>query len=58
MDEDEPTPTLCTVTCHTEGCPLQDQPRTVRLFPNSVAPVWRAQCSPCNRMIGDVVPQV
>lgn len=54
--DSEPTPTPCTVTCHTEGCELEGVARTVNLFPNGGGAVWRAQCSPCGQMITDVVP--
>lgn len=56
MAEAEPTPVPCTVTCHTEGCELQGQPRRVNLFPNVEPPVWRIWCDPCSQMITDVVP--
>lgn len=56
MDDEEPIPVRCTVICHTEGCELGGQPRVINLFPNEAPPVWRAQCSPCNQMITDIVP--
>jgi hypothetical protein len=54
--EEEPTPTRCTVICHTEECPLVEQVRTVYLYPNAAPPVWRVQCQPCGQMMTDVVP--
>ncbi|MFJ7153271.1 hypothetical protein ACIQVT_34580 [Streptomyces sp. NPDC100445] len=57
MPEEEPTPTPCVVICHTDGCPLVGEPRTVNLFPNAAPPVWRCQCSPCGQLITDITPQ-
>jgi hypothetical protein len=54
--EDEPTPTPCVVTCHTEGCPLAEIPRTIGLIRNAAEPFFQVQCSPCGQMITDVVP--
>lgn len=54
--EEEPTPTPCTVICHTEGCPLDGVARIVDLFPNVVPPTYRASCGQCDQAITDITP--
>ncbi|MEU6325353.1 hypothetical protein [Streptomyces sp. NPDC047009] len=55
-DEIEPTPTPCIVVCHTVGCVLVEQARTINLFPNAAEPIYRASCGCCGQEITDITP--
>lgn len=53
---DEPTPVPCVVTCHTEGCPLNGESRTVNLYPIGDPPTYQVVCAQCGQPITDIVP--
>ena len=52
----EEEPTAMNVTCRTDGCPVAGVTYTVDMYPNSVAPTWRAICAQCGNAVTDIVP--
>ena len=55
VDEEEPPSKVWIVTCHTDGCPMENESYPLRIYLAPEPPLYRAYCGKCCLMMWDLV---
>lgn len=56
VDEDVPASAMLVATCHTEGCPAENEPCVGLYYANAEEPIYRGMCMGCGEPVTDLVP--